>query len=64
MRTTLLAADGSVLADSQRDPRLHALDNHANRPEVQMARRTCWRCQTAAKQHRASGDDVRGSADG
>jgi len=35
LRLTLIAADGTVLADSEADP--SALDNHANRPEVRQA---------------------------
>ncbi|HXG10232.1 MAG TPA: hypothetical protein VNK04_10615, partial [Gemmataceae bacterium] len=37
-RITLLAADGTVLADSAEDPRL--MDNHLNRPEVRQAEAT------------------------
>jgi two-component system phosphate regulon sensor histidine kinase PhoR len=36
-RITLLSDDGSVLADSERDPQQYRLENHANRPEVQAA---------------------------
>jgi two-component system, OmpR family, phosphate regulon sensor histidine kinase PhoR len=36
-RITLLADDGRVLADSEEDPR--AMENHADRPEVEAARR-------------------------
>jgi len=35
-RITLIAADGTVLADSEKDPQ--QMDNHADRPEVQSAR--------------------------
>lgn len=38
VRVTVVAADGTVLADSERDAR--TLDNHANREEVQEAMRT------------------------
>jgi two-component system phosphate regulon sensor histidine kinase PhoR len=34
-RVTVIAADGTVLADSQEDP--HQMGNHARRPEVQQA---------------------------
>jgi two-component system phosphate regulon sensor histidine kinase PhoR len=37
-RVTLIAADGTVLGDSDSDPAL--MDNHASRPEVQQALRT------------------------
>jgi two-component system phosphate regulon sensor histidine kinase PhoR len=36
-RITLLAADGTVLADSDRDPRRYELENHLNRPEIRAA---------------------------
>jgi len=36
IRTTFIAADGTVLADSDRDPR--AMENHGGRPEVVEAR--------------------------
>src|SRR5947209_553774 len=32
-RITLLAEDGTVLADSEKDPGMFALENHATRPE-------------------------------
>ncbi len=35
-RITILTADGTVIADTERDPSL--LENHANRPEIQEAR--------------------------
>lgn len=38
-RITLLARDGTVLADSDRDPRKFTLENHRDRPEVQDAQR-------------------------
>ena len=37
MRITLISDTGAVLADSHRDPR--AMENHADRPEIQQARR-------------------------
>jgi two-component system phosphate regulon sensor histidine kinase PhoR len=37
-RITLLAADGTVLADSDQDPQ--SMENHAGRPEVEEARKT------------------------
>jgi two-component system phosphate regulon sensor histidine kinase PhoR len=37
-RITLIDAGGTVLADSQRDPRQNELDNHGSRPEIQEAR--------------------------
>src|SRR4051794_30886647 len=37
-RITLLAADGAVVADSEKDPRKFALENHTSRPEVLTAR--------------------------
>ncbi len=37
-RVTLMSADGTVLADSDRDPRRYVLENHLARPEVQDAR--------------------------
>ncbi len=37
-RITLLAADGTVLADSEKDPGQYTLENHAERPEVVAAR--------------------------
>jgi two-component system phosphate regulon sensor histidine kinase PhoR len=36
-RITLLAADGAVLADSDRDPRRYDLENHLDRPEIRDA---------------------------
>jgi two-component system phosphate regulon sensor histidine kinase PhoR len=38
VRITLIADDGTVLADSQANPRLRTIENHANRPEVREAR--------------------------
>ncbi|OAI39084.1 hypothetical protein AYO40_06115, partial [Planctomycetaceae bacterium SCGC AG-212-D15] len=38
VRITLIADDGTVLADSDRDPRHYTFDNHADRPEVRDAR--------------------------
>jgi two-component system phosphate regulon sensor histidine kinase PhoR len=38
-RITLMTADGTVLADSDRDPRHYVLENHADRPEVRDAQR-------------------------
>lgn len=35
IRITIVAADGSILADSERDPA--GMDNHLNRPEIQEA---------------------------
>jgi two-component system phosphate regulon sensor histidine kinase PhoR len=37
-RITLLAEDGTVLAESQLDPRQQVMENHADRPEVVEAR--------------------------
>src|SRR2546421_12680357 len=34
LRITLLAEDGTVLVESDRDPRHHAIANHGNRPEI------------------------------
>lgn len=40
LRATLVAADGTVLADSAVEPdRVDSLENHADRPEIQQARR-------------------------
>jgi two-component system, OmpR family, phosphate regulon sensor histidine kinase PhoR len=39
LRITLLAADGTVLVESDRDPRQFAIENHGDRPEVLEARR-------------------------
>src|SRR5207247_3133755 len=37
-RVTVIAADGTVLGDSERDPRgVREMENHAGRPEVQAA---------------------------
>jgi two-component system phosphate regulon sensor histidine kinase PhoR len=38
VRITLIEENGTVLADSERDPRRHDLENHADRPELKMAR--------------------------
>lgn len=38
VRITCIADDGTVLADSDRDPRKFAVENHADRPEVKSAR--------------------------
>jgi two-component system phosphate regulon sensor histidine kinase PhoR len=40
VRITVIAADGRVLADSEREP--GALDNHGTRPEIQDARERGW----------------------
>jgi len=41
LRVTLIAADGTVLADSSRDPELvHQMENHLGRPEVREAAET------------------------
>lgn len=43
VRVTLIALDGTVLADSEVSPeRLGSLDNHASRPEVAEALRSGW----------------------
>ncbi|HEV2948321.1 MAG TPA: histidine kinase dimerization/phospho-acceptor domain-containing protein, partial [Gemmataceae bacterium] len=39
LRITLLAADGTVLVESDRDPRQFAIENHGDRPEVLQALR-------------------------
>jgi len=36
-RITLIAADGTVLADSDKDPRKYLVENHRERPEIQQA---------------------------
>lgn len=38
VRITCLADDGTVIADSERDPRQFELENHADRPELRAAR--------------------------
>jgi two-component system phosphate regulon sensor histidine kinase PhoR len=38
LRITLLAADGTVLVDSDRDPQRYSVPNHGDRPEVVEAR--------------------------
>jgi two-component system phosphate regulon sensor histidine kinase PhoR len=38
LRITLLADDGTVLVESDRDPRRYPMENHADRPEVLEAR--------------------------
>jgi two-component system phosphate regulon sensor histidine kinase PhoR len=37
-RITLVAPDGAVLADSEKDPRKYEIENHASRPEIIAAR--------------------------
>ncbi|WP_456391421.1 ATP-binding protein [Nitratifractor sp.] len=40
IRTTVIAADGRVIMESDRDP--EGMENHAGRPEVRQARREEW----------------------
>ncbi|MEO7822985.1 MAG: ATP-binding protein [Gemmatimonadaceae bacterium] len=55
-RVTLIATDGTVLGDSEFDgDALRALDNHADRPEIEMARRA--RIGSALRSSVSAGDE-------
>jgi two-component system phosphate regulon sensor histidine kinase PhoR len=63
-RVTLIAADGTVLGDSDLDGQaLSDVENHAQRPEVQKARDR-WRRHRSTVQHDCSHRDALCSGDG